>query len=350
MPTHGAGLEAILSRVLRPFRGKGQPGIVKSTTSSGLVLSDTGAWVASVGTASPASSVVGETSYGQASSTGSSTDYAREDHTHGTPPLPTLAQLSLEWLTSGVRTERVSASQIRITPSGPDGKARIALFDGSSLKFFTVSANVTADITASGANGLDTGAEAASTFYHLWAIGKSDATFAVLLSTSGSSPTMPSGYTFKRLIGGVPNDGSSNFIPFHHSRNGWVRYKVSGAIGYGGVQVLSGGTATSATAIDLTKAVPDLVGAEFEILSDASNTGATGTRVDYYFSSSNTDSLDHATVAQTANWLIELRNRFTGTVHAARNVILYYAWAAATAGRSVDTWVTAFNIGMVWGL
>lgn len=42
----------------------------------------------------PATSVVAETSYGQASSVGASTtDHARSDHTHGTPALPTPAQI-----------------------------------------------------------------------------------------------------------------------------------------------------------------------------------------------------------------------------------------------------------------
>jgi hypothetical protein len=41
------------------------------------------------GGGTPASSVVAETSYGQASAVGTSTNYAREDHTHGSPSLGT---------------------------------------------------------------------------------------------------------------------------------------------------------------------------------------------------------------------------------------------------------------------
>lgn len=40
-----------------------------------------------------ASTVVGETAYGQASTVGTAVTYARGDHTHGTPPLPTPAQI-----------------------------------------------------------------------------------------------------------------------------------------------------------------------------------------------------------------------------------------------------------------
>lgn len=42
-----------------------------------------------VSTGGPASSVVAETSYGQASAVGTGTDYARNDHTHGSPSLGT---------------------------------------------------------------------------------------------------------------------------------------------------------------------------------------------------------------------------------------------------------------------
>lgn len=49
--------------------------------------------------------------------------------------------------------------------------------------------------------GLDTGTAASNTWYYIWAIRKdSDATVDYLISTSSSSPTMPSGYTYKRLI------------------------------------------------------------------------------------------------------------------------------------------------------
>ena len=47
---------------------------------------------------SPATTVVTETSFGQSSATGTSTTYAREDHTHGTPAVPAHHTLSnLAW-------------------------------------------------------------------------------------------------------------------------------------------------------------------------------------------------------------------------------------------------------------
>ena len=53
---------------------------------------------------------------------------------------------------------------------------------------------------ATGANGLDTGTAAASTWYSVWVISNGSTT-AGLLSTNPTSPTMPSGYTYKGRVG-----------------------------------------------------------------------------------------------------------------------------------------------------
>jgi len=54
------------------------------------------------GGGTPASTVVSETSYGQSPVVGTSTNYAREDHSHGTPAIPAHSALSsLAWTSSG---------------------------------------------------------------------------------------------------------------------------------------------------------------------------------------------------------------------------------------------------------
>lgn len=75
-------------------------------------------------------------------------------------------------------------------------------------------ASKTIDCGTTGANALDTGALANSTWYHLYAIAKADGTMAALASTSVSSPTMPSGYIYKRRIGSAKTDGSAHFITY----------------------------------------------------------------------------------------------------------------------------------------
>lgn len=63
--------------------------------------------------------------------------------------------------------------------------------------------------------GLDTGAEANSTWYHVWLIMRSDTGVVdVLFSTSATAPTMPTNYDFKRRIGAVYNNSSGNIDAF----------------------------------------------------------------------------------------------------------------------------------------
>ena len=60
------------------------------------------------------------------------------------------------------------------------------------------------------AGGLDTGAEASATWYHVWLIQRSDTGVVdVLFSTSATAPTMPTNYDRKRRIGAIYNNASS---------------------------------------------------------------------------------------------------------------------------------------------
>lgn len=110
-----------------------------------------------------------------------------------------------------------------------------------------------------GVNGLDTGTIAASTQYAVYLIGDSrnyNTTAAVISLTSQPAPVMPTGYDSYRLIGFIETDGSSHFVyATHKPQNiaGFLQYYNSPAIA-----VLTGGNATTFTAIDLTtsSAVP----------------------------------------------------------------------------------------------
>lgn len=104
----------------------------------------------------------------------------------------------------------LSASSVRI-PAGfkvPDDT-------GSVLIRFT--SNTDVSLASSGAGGLDTGSESSGvrTMYFLWAIRKSsDGTVSGLLSTSATSPTMPTGYDQKAHIGYAVNSATNDIIPF----------------------------------------------------------------------------------------------------------------------------------------
>lgn len=73
---------------------------------------------------------------------------------------------------------------------------------GGSGSLLAKNVAVTAVASASGINGLDTGALAASTWYSVWVI-SNGTTIASLLSLSATAPTMPAGYTYRRRVGCV---------------------------------------------------------------------------------------------------------------------------------------------------
>jgi len=71
----------------------------------------------------------------------------------------------------------------------------------------------------SGNGGLDTGTVAASTWYHVFVIERTDTGIAdVLLSLSATAPVLPANYTKKRRVGAIRTDASSHILAF--SQNG----------------------------------------------------------------------------------------------------------------------------------
>ncbi len=70
-------------------------------------------------------------------------------------------------------------------------------------------------------NDLDTGALQASKWYYIWVI-YNGMTVAGLASLSGTSPVMPTGYQYNRLVGVAVTDTSANFKVFSQIGNHFV--------------------------------------------------------------------------------------------------------------------------------
>lgn len=102
------------------------------------------------------------------------------------------------------------------------------------------SVSASPSLTSSGANGLDTGAPAASTWYSVWLISNGTAT-AGLLSLSTTAPTMPPGYTYRRRVGWVRTDATVNKYPLAFTQAGSsVRLLVTSSTYY---PLMASGTA-----------------------------------------------------------------------------------------------------------
>jgi hypothetical protein len=92
-----------------------------------------------------------------------------------------------------------------------DIAAGVCTDDGNTALLKLSSATV--DCGTVGANGLDSGSLPATGSVHLFAIGKSDLTTAFIASTS-LTPTLPTGYVYKRRIGSLRTDASNHFLAF----------------------------------------------------------------------------------------------------------------------------------------
>jgi hypothetical protein len=112
----------------------------------------------------------------------------------------------------------------------------------------TVNKSFTLDITTSGALGLSTGSEAVSTWYAIWAgCNNTGDTVTAWLDPSFTSPTLPSGYTKARYVCPWYNKADGNLMD--------ASYR-DGLMMYGEKTVLSSGTATSDTNIDISAYAP----------------------------------------------------------------------------------------------
>jgi hypothetical protein len=108
-----------------------------------------------------------------------------------------------------------------------------------------------------GANGLDSGSLIATMDYAIYLIGDSrgyNPVAGLISLTSNAYPLLPSGYDSYRLIGFIETNGSANFVASSTNPLNAVNlraYYLSPA-----VSVLSGGNATTFTAIDLSTPIP----------------------------------------------------------------------------------------------
>ncbi|MDD5212363.1 MAG: hypothetical protein PHV62_08095 [Sulfuricurvum sp.] len=120
----------------------------------------------------------------------------------------------------------------------------------------TANSNTTINFGVNGANGLDTGSIAASTFYYIYAVADSSNKNqpAALASTSASAPVLPQGYDSLRVIGVCKTDGSSHILAYYVSGSGSGKYfQWDAPIA---VTVTSSGTSATYSAMDLSVGVP----------------------------------------------------------------------------------------------
>jgi len=134
-----------------------------------------------------------------------------------------------------------SANVVRIT----DGV--VGTDDGDAI--MEVGSNIDVDISTTGANALDTGTVSNDTWYYLFLIlNPTNGTVAGLFSLSDTAPTMPSGYTKKRLVS-VLRYFTASFSNFRQ-----YNFRVYYPQNY---TILSGGGSTSRVQLNISNYAPN---------------------------------------------------------------------------------------------
>lgn len=134
---------------------------------------------------------------------------------------------------------------------------------------YLTSVTATIDITVN----LDTGIEAISTWYYVWCFVAEDNSYTFKFSASATAPTVPSGYTRKRLISYVYNKADGHFRGFHQ-QDKFVTYNI-GVATANYLTLVEGASSASEVEYSITLAV-DIPEGVNTFLNSVFVTGAAG--------------------------------------------------------------------------
>lgn len=138
---------------------------------------------------------------------------------------------------------------------------QIVLMNNSSKYKVGSDLSLTASLSVSGVNGLDTGTSTTSTWYNIYII-SNGTLFGSLISLSPTAPTLPSGYTYYARVGSFKTDGSANKYPLGFKQVGSkVKLTVATSSNVPQLPIMASGVAGSVTvptwvAIPVTNYIP----------------------------------------------------------------------------------------------
>lgn len=203
----------------------------------------------------------------------------------GSAKLPAVDGSQLTGITAGTSSILGAFRNLQASATGLSANVTVTVdeivVENSSNAYTTLrSVSLTIAGTTTGANALDTGTIATSTWYSVWII-YNGTTVAGLLSTSATSPTLPSGYTHKARIGWIRTDGTANKHPLAFKQYGRrVKYVVTAGSNVTGLPQMSSGlignpVTPTWSAVSVSSFVPSSA-ASISILAYTSGSGAYG--------------------------------------------------------------------------
>ncbi len=183
---------------------------------------------------------------------------------HTAPPQSSFKNLVSSWVS---------------TTTGTLTADELVLEDSNKNTRRASSVSVTFNVAGSGANGLDTGSVAASTWYYGYVIfNPGTGTVASLLSVSPTSPTLPAGYTYASgPITAMFTDGSNHFRGYKQYGRDY-QYVVGSNLS-AALSVISGASGNPSTptwtAASISNLVPTAIAGKIKLyLNDATGSDA----------------------------------------------------------------------------
>lgn len=143
---------------------------------------------------------------------------------------------------SGLKVSTTSTTAIAVT-------ANYVVLGATSGSYTSPSVSVSISTAASGVNGLDTGTIANGTWYSVWVI-YNGTTVSGLLSLSATTPTLPTGYTYKARVGWVRYGTGALLSSIQYGRR--AQYVATSS----GLQAMSSGAASLWTGIAVAAYIP----------------------------------------------------------------------------------------------
>lgn len=151
---------------------------------------------------------------------------------------------------NGLKIVTTSTTALTVTATA------ISVLSSTYSSQILTSVSVTINTGTSGANGLDTGSIAGSTWYAVYVIyNPTTATTAGLLSLSGTTPTLPSGYTYAARVGWVRENSTPALVQTIQYGNR-AQYLVGATGPTTAYPIMATGTASANTAISVSNYVP----------------------------------------------------------------------------------------------
>lgn len=175
-----------------------------------------------------------------ATGTPSNATYLRGDGSWGTPSITTSNAILTSYKGLTITTPADNQS-VTITAD------HVVVADNTNAARILSTVSLTIDLDVSGANGLDNGSLTANTGYFFYVI-DNGATTAGLASTSATAPILPSGYTYKALVGWATTDNTAtpfNVKEFTQVDDTYLWHEKP--------IVVSAGGSTTTAAVDLSK-------------------------------------------------------------------------------------------------